>query len=426
VSRKVDGTQRSGRGTAPSAAGGFGGADTALTRLARPFVPKPFRSTGGMSTSADTMASIGMGRHNVEDEIPEDQINISSIVSRKTSDRRYLPRKLGNMKRYLHTTPLNEVLNLPADDIQQRFELYEISLSDFTDFGKSLVSGAKTKLQSMFGKENPEIPNVVKSAVGLASSFVPFVGDAYKGYLAYQNFSDIQDEVSDLQQMLGGDTGDMDFFAPPAENRRRIETGDIDLDIRRATDLISISEKLKMVADLCINFLSNAFSAIPLEVVPGLAMVDAVIDSLVSTALGANVALDPEGDITAQKFYDLSIQLGDALRTVEGAIGSIIPGKDFAESNKISNLVGNLALVYGEVNKYLKQLESPEEVHQTIFERKSKKKKRANEMSTVANISGYTGPMASPKNPKQFYSTMAKAAGSEYLVDPVKTSRPKP
>lgn len=131
VTRKADGTERSGRGTAPSAAGGFGGADTALTRLARPFVPKPFRSTGGMSTSADTMMSLAMGRHNTDDEIPEDQVNIGSIVSRKTSDRRYLPRRLKNMQVYLHTTPVNESLESDSATIHQTVELYESELDNF-------------------------------------------------------------------------------------------------------------------------------------------------------------------------------------------------------------------------------------------------------------------------------------------------------
>jgi hypothetical protein len=131
MSRKPDGTERSGRGTAPPAAGGFGGADTALVRLARPFVPKPFRSTGGMSTSADTMMSIGMGRHNNDDELPEDQVNIAGIVDRKVSDRRYLPRKLGNMKYYLHTTPINESLKFDDDTLLKQSMLYEKDLNEY-------------------------------------------------------------------------------------------------------------------------------------------------------------------------------------------------------------------------------------------------------------------------------------------------------
>ena len=131
MTRKADGTQRSGRFTAPSAAGGFGGADTALTRLARPFVPKPFRSTGGMSTSADTMMSLAMGRHNTDDEIPEDQVNIASIVSSKTSDRRYLPRRLGNMKMYLHTTPVSESLSDDSFKVYETCKLFESELDGF-------------------------------------------------------------------------------------------------------------------------------------------------------------------------------------------------------------------------------------------------------------------------------------------------------
>lgn len=141
MSRKPDGTERSGRGTAPSAAGGFGGADTALSRLARPFVPKPFRSLGGMSASADTMLSIGMGRHNNDDELPEDQVNIAGIVDRKVSDRRYLPRKLKSMQYYLNTMPVSELLELDGDEINEAFESYEMCLTDL-DF---LVTEARRK-----------------------------------------------------------------------------------------------------------------------------------------------------------------------------------------------------------------------------------------------------------------------------------------
>lgn len=143
MSRKPDGTQRSGRFTAPSAAGGFGGADTALTRLARPFTPKPFRSTGGMSTSADTMMSIGMGRHNVDEELPEDQVNIASIVSSKTSDRRYLPRRLKSMQMYLNTTPISELLSADSDAIFESFEDYENEINRIA--GYEIIEAKKKK-----------------------------------------------------------------------------------------------------------------------------------------------------------------------------------------------------------------------------------------------------------------------------------------
>lgn len=133
MSRKPDGTQRSGRFTAPPASGAFGGSDTSLSRLARPFVPKPFRSTGGMSTSADTMMSIGMGRHNVEEELPDDQINIASIVSSKTSDRRYLPRKLKSMQMYLSTVPISELLDCDGDSLLESFEDYENMIEGILD-----------------------------------------------------------------------------------------------------------------------------------------------------------------------------------------------------------------------------------------------------------------------------------------------------
>ena len=58
--------------------------------------------------------------------------------------------------------------------------------------------------------------------------------------------------------------------------------------------------------------------------------------------------------------------------------------------------------------------------------RRKKKKKKTDEMSMTGNVAGFTGPMAGPANRSKFYPSMAKAAGGEYLIDPVKNLKAKP
>ena len=415
MSRKPDGTERSGHGTAPPAAGGFGGADTALTRLARPFVPKPFRSTGGMSTSADTMASISMGRHNVDEEMPEDQINVGSIVSRKTSDRRYLPRKLGNMKRYLHTTPLNETLNMTNEEIGERYKLFEFSLEDIKDFGKGLLRVAKGE----------DASDLERGALGAGTSFIPFAGDIYKGYLAFNNFKDVNEAIEDLSEMLKGKTESLDFFAPPEQNDEKLQKGELDLSLRLPADRAIIKERLVRIATLCVEFLVNSFSAIPLETI-GLGMLDSALDAVLSSITTLGTTFDPEGEGTADVFYQAAIGLSGALRSAESMLGRVIPGKDAAELNKLSNLIANLALVYIRISTLEQESESPDDSMPLAEKRNRKKRRRTDEFSGAGSVAGYTGPLAGPKDPKKFYNTMAKVAGSEYLVDPAKTLKPKP
>jgi hypothetical protein len=415
VTRKADGTERSGRGTAPSAAGGFGGADTALTRLARPFVPKPFRSTGGMSASADTMSSISMGRHNVDEEMPEDQINIGSIVSRKTSDRRYLPRKLGNMKRYLHTTPLNETLELTNDEIGERYKLFEFSLDDIKDFGKRMLSVARGE----------DASDVEKAAFGAGTALIPFAGDIYRGYLAFNNVEDINKAVKDLEEMLKGETERIDLYASPAENDEKMQKGELDLSLRLPGDRAVIKEWLIRVSTLCVEFLSNTFAAIPLEAI-GLGMLDSVLDTILSSVTSLGSTFDPEGEKTSSAFYGQALELSGVLSSAESALGKVIPGKDFAELHRISNLIGNLALIYTRIVSLEQESASPDDSMPLAEKRNRKKRRKTDEISGSGSVAGYAGPLAGPKDPKKFYNTMAKVAGSEYLVDPAKTLRPKP
>lgn len=382
-----------------------------------------------MSTSADTMASISMGRHNVDEEMPEDQVNIGSIVSRKTSDRRYLPKKLGNMKVYLHTTPLNETLDLSHDDIQRRFDLFELSLSDFSDFGKSLISGAKGAAGDM---KSAASDDMVASGLAVGSAFIPFVGDIYSGYRAFKNFEDIKSTVGDLQKYLKSAAGDVNLFAPPEETSEKLLSGDIELSARTSSDRELIKDQANRVAVLCIEFLSNAIAAIPLEAV-GLAAVDTGIDIAMQAALGIGSVADPEGDKAAAEFYEAALKLGGVIPGIIQKIeASNIPLKEKVLNIakgvlEISNVIGNLALVYMQLADIEIESKSGESDDMPLAERRSRKKRRrTDEFSGVGAVAGYTGPLAGPKDPKKFYNTMAKVAGSEYLVDPAKTLKPKP
>jgi hypothetical protein len=45
------------------------------------------------------------------------------------------------------------------------------------------------------------------------------------------------------------------------------------------------------------------------------------------------------------------------------------------------------------------------------------------EASTVASISGYTGPVSSPEDPEDFYSAAAQAVGGSYVSDPMEIQK---
>lgn len=418
MSRKTDGTERSGRGTAPPAAGGFGGADTALTRLARPFTPKPFRSTGGMSASADTMMSIGMGRHQPDDEIPDDQVNIPSIVSRKTSDRRYLPRKLGNMKKYLHTTPLNEAMNLTGDEIRNRHELFEFSLMDF---GRQLYTGAQDALSYAFGEKKPETQagSALAAALPVAASFIPFAGEIQSGYLAYKNFEEIRASVLALQNAiegLPGHRGEIKLFDSPEVNEIKLRENQAVFDNLPPYVRDSIKASLNKIAAGSVEFLTNLVKSVPLEVIPSLGIFDSIIDSAISAGISLGSSYDPSGESTARAFYSFVLKATDQMRRAEEILGDILPGEDFAQEHEISNLFANLALVF----LIMKSSESP------LSELRKRKKHRTDEFSGAGAIVGYTGPVKGPEDPEHFYDTMAHAVGGEYLVDPVKNSKAKP
>lgn len=426
MTRKVDGTERSGRFTAPSAAGGFGGSDTALTRLARPFTPKPFRSTGGMSTSADTMMSLAMGRHNTDDEMPDDQVNIGSIVSRKTSDRRYLPRKLGNMKKYLHTTPISEALNLSVSEVAQKCERFEILLressiqelnEDFLDTASGIITKGADFLSRHFASKEPGsvggISPELYAGMSTIAPFVPVLGDVFYGYAAYHSIEDIMDQSKKIEEFLSSIGVDVSLTDDPKENIEKISK----LKIARASDRAFLKETILKIGIRCFEALTQIVAALPLDLVPGLQTVDFIADLGLTGSAFLAPSLDPEGEKITDALINFSHNYEDIIKT----IGTIIPGL-----NDVVNFMGNL----GEIRKAISSGEI--EVSQSstdpdvLAELRRKRKKRTNEFSTTAGVAGYTGPMKGPTNPKQFYSTMARAAGSEYLVDPVKTSKPKP
>ena len=62
-------------------------------------------------------------------------------------------------------------------------------------------------------------------------------------------------------------------------------------------------------------------------------------------------------------------------------------------------------------------------VQDLIDEGRKKKLKIKTEFSATGAVAGYTGPVKGPSNPRDFYDKMARAAGGEFLEDPVKTAR---
>jgi hypothetical protein len=429
VSRKVDGTERSGRGTAPSAAGGFGGADTALTRLARPFVPKPFRSNGGMSTSADTMMSIGMGRHNNDDELPDDQINIASIVDRKVSDRRYLPRKLGNMKKYLHTTPISEALDSDDDSIHRTMALYEDSIADYIG---SIANKGMSKIKSFISgdaesNDDADVGTIEKIGYTVAP-FIPLGGEIWYGVHAIRDFNAIENLAAELEDMLKQNGIEISMTAAPEDNNDAL----MHLKIPSPADRANIRAATINIAMKCYDFLSDAISALPLDLIPGLSMADVVIDSSLTAAAGAAPVIDPEGEKFARALFNFSMKYGEKLKQLESGLAGIaqnIPGigeEKIKEMHAISNFIGNLAMVNAAVSDAMSDIENSEDPDILAERRRRKKKVRTDEFSSVGAVAGYTGPMKGPKSPKAFYDTMARVAGSQYFVDPLKAIKPKP
>jgi len=130
ISPKGQGQTRSGRFTAPPAAGAFGGSDGAMQKLGRPFVPKPFTGSGGLSAGADTMMSMAMGRHNVQQDLDvEEMIDISALSTRKV-DKRLSTKQGLKMKKYLHDVDLSDIQQMSDADIKDLYENFQGMLSE--------------------------------------------------------------------------------------------------------------------------------------------------------------------------------------------------------------------------------------------------------------------------------------------------------
>ena len=85
--------QYSSRGIGIPVGGAIGGGDDFAQRIGKPYVPKPFRSSGGFEGSADSTFSYKLGQHNVD--VPDDageSFNFDDINSRKIAGPRKLPR----------------------------------------------------------------------------------------------------------------------------------------------------------------------------------------------------------------------------------------------------------------------------------------------------------------------------------------------
>lgn len=439
MARKVDGTERSGRVTAPSAAGGFGGSDTALARLARPFVPKPFRSTGGMSTSADTMASINMGRHNIDEELPEDQVSINAIVSRKVSDRRYLPRKLKNMQYYLHSTPIIESIDASDKLIEKLAHNFELRLNEFVESldqqgPQGVLSAGMEKIKSTVedfkstlpGGEKPgDVMGALETGAQFIAGFLPF-GDIYFGYRAFKDYGDIRQKAEELEEMLSQVEVSIDMFGPIDQNVKTLSS----MKIPAASDRRAISDATIKIAMKCYQFLTNVVTAIPFEIVPGLAIADTVVDTLLSSISAVGPQVDPDGSKMAKALLDFASRYSEKVRKIEDTFSdksgqSSSTAEAFEQIHSISNFIGNLALVHSSISDSLGaviQSDDPD----VLAELRRRSKRRTDEFSGAGAVAGYMGPVKGPQDPKKFYNTMAKVAGSKYLLDPLKTSKPKP
>jgi hypothetical protein len=297
---------------------------------------------------------------------------------------------------------------------------FEKDLNEFLD---SLSTGL-----SNVGSVITRAADVADPALQVAAAFIPF-GDIYYGYRAYRNYSDIKAQVDKIQEILKKSGTDVDFTASPDENADKIKN----MIIPSPTDRAMIKDAVMKIAIESYNFLVNIITAIPLEIIPGLSTADTAIDISISALSSGEALIDPEGEKLSKLLIDFSNQFSKRIKEIEDKI--LKAGKSVGLSEEtlekaffLSNFIGNLSLVYNKITEDLKAAEGEEEpdVLAELRRRKKKKKKKTDEISTTGAVAGYTGPLAGPRNPKQFYDTMARVAGSEYLIDPAKTLKAKP
>ena len=331
------------------------------------------------------------------------------------------------MKSIINKTTLAESLMLDDDELSFRLEAYQRSLNeveqlsfdkvkDFLTMGvqKSDPTGAVP-----IDSSRKDLADASKSVLDTAGQFlaarIPF-GDIYYGFRSFGTFKEIKSQAAKLEELLQKSGVQADLLAPPDENVSKIKQ----LFITSAADRAMLGKSSVQIALKCYDYFTDLISSIPLEVFPPLAMLDTAMDIGISTV--ATIVPDEK---LAVNLLDFALKYNETLRDMESKIGQFLPGEDFAQLNKVTNFIGNLALIHGAVASAEKEIETGEDPD--VLAERRKRKKRKNEMSVAANVAGYTGPMSAPKDPKQFYGKMAKAAGGEYLTsNPAKTLKPRP
>lgn len=397
------GPERSGKITGIPVAGAFGGGDGAMQKLGRPFVPKLFQGTGQLSTGADTMMSVAMSRHNVDQEYVdnEDILDPGSILSSKIGERPRVPRGF-KMKHYLHDIPLSEINNISDSEIAVLFE----GIQDFIS----------------------RLGNI--SFDTIASTIAPYIpfGDLYFGYKAIK-------EVGDIQKLT-------DTFAENLEKTFGIK---IDLYTNEDNEILKISKKISELNDdersklqkdiieiglITYNALRNAVMSIPLELV-GLAGFDMLVDTMISAT---SFLYDNESII--DEFLKSSNAIKStisALRTSNDIIEKIEDffGTDIIDLVKIAYFLENMSKLYNIITQISQSDTQSSHLASSnagldIFAEASRKKKKLtskNEMNVASNVAGFTGPLSGPSDPKDFYKRMSKSYHGEFVNDPSKIKR---
>jgi archaellum component FlaC len=248
------------------------------------------------------------------------------------------------MKYYLHTTPVSETLSLEDTQIHKRFALYESSLNEFLDQISNIATG---------------VESFVEPVSQIAAAFIPGGDLIYYGYRAYEDFNEISDEIKKLHEALAKVGADIDFSKSPEDNADVIKNMNIPGPAERET----IKEFVKQIAISSFNFLVDASTAIPLEVIPGMMAVDSAIDlaiSGISTAIGS---LDPEGKNLSEnmiKFSELFKQKMDLIENKMIEVGeSLGISKGTLEKMKIlTNYVGNLGMIYRHMSEGVQAVSS--------------------------------------------------------------------
>ena len=399
ISPKGQGQTRSGRFTAPPAAGAFGGSDGAMQKLGRPFIPKPFTGSGGLSAGADTMMSMAMGRHNVQQDLDvEEMIDISALSTRKV-DKRLSTKQGLKMKKYLHDLNLVDMHNTSDNDIERLYE------------------GLQDYLGSVLSKIEPY--------VGYVAPYVPF-GDLYFGYRATKSIRELKDVIEKFSKHLS-ETFKVEF------NLYDEDDNDIAQIVEKVSTLSS-EENAGLKADIIsigmINYdiIKDLLMSIPGEILgPVGAKADMVIDTLISASSFANDEEVVKGFIESS---DKMKMLIDTIRSADGVVEAIesFLGTKVINLNGIANLFSNLGKIYHIVSSnssegIILNVQAPVESGLDIFaesRRKKKKLQKQDEMNVAGNVAGYTGPLSGPANPKDFYKRMSKAYHGEFLNKPSK------